>query len=99
MGQVVRLHGEQGLRLGVRLSDDYCRSVAVWKEESLVARADLVFLAFVAVVLPIACSPQRQSHRLATWFKFGFWILPRGDLIVKVRQDHFFWFESEMRQD
>ena len=26
----VRLHGEHGLRLGVRLSDDCYRSVAVW---------------------------------------------------------------------
>jgi len=30
MGQAVRLHGEHGLRLAVRLSDDCYRSVAVW---------------------------------------------------------------------
>jgi len=40
VGQPFRLHGEHGLRFGVRLSDDCYRSVAVWKDESLVA-ADL----------------------------------------------------------
>jgi hypothetical protein len=37
-GRAVRLHGKHGLWSAVRLSDDCHRSVAVWKEESLVAR-------------------------------------------------------------
>jgi hypothetical protein len=35
MGQAVRLPGELGLRFGVRLSDDYYRSMVVWAERTV----------------------------------------------------------------
>ena len=38
----------------------------VWKDESVVARGLKVFLTLVAVVFPIACSPQPQTHPLDT---------------------------------
>ena len=35
MGQAVRLPGELGLRFGVRLADDYYRSMVVWAERTV----------------------------------------------------------------
>ena len=45
---------------------DSRRLTGVWKEESVVARGLKVFLTLVAVVFPIACSPQSQTHPLDT---------------------------------
>jgi hypothetical protein len=39
MGQAVRLHGEHGLRFGVRLSDDCYRSVAVRAEGAVIGES------------------------------------------------------------
>jgi len=38
MGQAVRVHGEYGLRFGVRLSDDCYRSVVVWAKGTVKAQ-------------------------------------------------------------
>jgi hypothetical protein len=38
MGPADRLHGEHGLRLGVRLSDDCYRSVVVWAKGNVKAQ-------------------------------------------------------------
>jgi len=52
--------------IGVCPSGDSRRLAGVWKEESVVARGLKVFLTLVAVVFPIACSPQSQTHPLDT---------------------------------
>ena len=52
--------------IGVCPSGDSRRLTGVWKEESVVARGLKVFLTLVAVVFPIACSPQSQTHPLDT---------------------------------
>ena len=52
--------------IGVCLSGESRRLAGVWKEESVVARGLKIFLTLVAVVFPIACSPQPQTHPLDT---------------------------------
>ena len=62
----VWFRGKYRFWIGVCLSGDSRRLAGVWKDESVVARGLKVFLTLVAVVVPIACSPQPQTHPLDT---------------------------------